>query len=148
MHVHIDASSRADIAQGITLLTHLLEELSKTSKDGKDAELDASASIPPSLSAPSLQLEVLRLLDSSTAGSLTSYQVAAALGMTQPTYAAKIRGTGKAATQAQDTLYLRNWTFEGGKRVRVYTITDEGRRIAQLLEQSAKSAVPFGIKDR
>jgi len=126
-----DYATAAVLEKGIALLTRLRDAASRPTQNSAK---DASASAPPVPAAPSLQMKVLCLLADSPTGSLTSYDVAEKLGMSQPDFAAKIRGTGKAAEQAQDTLYLRGWTFQDGKRVRVYTITDAGRQMAEMLK--------------
>ena len=123
--------------KGIDMLTQLRDAaVRSTHHTMEDAEDEQDVPVP---AAPLLQLEVLRLLANSAMGSLTSYEVAVLLGMSQPEYAAKIRGTGKAGVQAQDVLYIRGWTFQDGKRVRVYTITPMGRRVAAKLQDRSES---------
>lgn len=140
MQIVFDIQDYTDLAtldKGIALLTHLRNATAHSPHHtSEDAENEQEVQVP---SAPLLQLDVLRLLANSATGSLTSYDVAELLGMSQPEYAAKIRGTGKAGVQAQDVLYTRGWTFQDAKRVRTYTITSSGRRVAAKLQDRSKS---------
>ena len=139
MQIVFDIQDCADITaldKGIALLTHLRDVAAHPSQHmPKDDEDEQEVGIP---TAPLLQLNVLCLLADSATGSLTSYEVAELLGISQPEYAAKIRGTGKAGVQAQDVLYTRGWSFQNGKRVRTYTITSLGRRVAAKLQDRSK----------
>jgi hypothetical protein len=141
MQIILDSNDYTDVNAlkgGIATLTRLLDAAS--GKPTQETEKAATADIVDfnHAQAPSLQLDVLRLLAASSTGSLTSYEVAAALGMSQPDFAAKIRGTGKSFIQVQDTLYQRGWTFQNGKRVRVYTITSNGRGVAAEMAKLEK----------
>lgn len=140
----VDTSKYNDLLQGRDLIKQLLGSTAAPTQKPTAPAQDATAqhiaaSTPaavahPLLQGPRLQLDVLRVLAAHPTGTMNSYEVAKALGMPQPVYAKKIRGTGRAPNQVQDVLYYRGWAYPNGpqSRVRRYDITPEGRQVAAL----------------